>query len=206
MTHHWETLRPGQAAPPTDLSSTFKLTAPPKCDIWRSKPEHNVFDAPAIVTRIKANTFKSMSVTVTARWKTLYDQAGLLIVFAGQPDAKPEDSKWIKAGVENFKGTPKLGVVGAYAYSDWSLAPKLTQSDSTSLKFVRDGTALWIYAVNDDGSEVGLRELTWAFLEDRSDSEIWVGVYTAKPTPDEGDESAGMDVTFENFRLETTAA
>ena len=95
-----------------------------------------------------------------------------------------------------------LGIVGAYAFSDWSLTPLLGDSNAATIKFVRKGSALWIYAVH-EGKHVGLREVTWAFLEDRAgDAEVWVGVYAAKPTPDADNAEAQLEVTFSDFKLE----
>jgi hypothetical protein len=33
---------------------------------------------------------------------------------------------------------------------------------------------------------------------------MWVGVYGAKPTPEEGDAEAAIEVSFEGFRIETS--
>jgi hypothetical protein len=51
-----------------------------------------------------------------------------------------------------------------------------------------------------------LREIKWAFLEDReSDAETWVGTYAAKPKPERDDVEAGIEVVFRDFRLETAS-
>lgn len=204
MSHKWEVVGPQGETATQDLSGSFRLTAPPGCDIWRPSPEKNVFDAPAIVTKIKASSFKSMTATVSADWKTLYDQAGILLVFPGGKINDPKDAKsWIKAGVENYQGEPKLGVVGVYAFSDWSLSPCLTNSNTATIQFERSESTVWVYAIS-DGTRVALREITWAFLEDRAgDAEIWIGVYAAKPTPDVADAKAELEVKFSNVKLET---
>ncbi|QIW95071.1 hypothetical protein AMS68_000589 [Peltaster fructicola] len=206
MSYHWEALAQHQALVPSDLTKKFSITAPPGCDIWRPSSERNVFDAPAIITKIKASSFQSIEVTVSARWKTLYDQGGILLVFPGGLDIKPGDSRsWIKAGIENEQGTAKLGVVGTHKFSDWSLSPTLDDSGKTTIKFVRKGTVLWVYTVH-DGKDIGLREVTWAFLEGRGDdAEIWVGVYAAKPTPDSDNADGKLVVNFEDLKLNTSS-
>lgn len=204
MDQKWEAIGPQSSSGVPDISSTFRLVAPPGCDIWRSSPERNVFDAPAIITKIKASTFKSISATVSASWNVLYDQGGILIVFPGGNIKEPKEAKsWIKAGIENFKGGPKLGVVGTYAFSDWSLSPLPSNTNSTTIRYERSGSSLWVYATN-DGADSVLREVTWAFLEDRaSDAEVWVGVYCANPTGDKDNAPEGLEVEFSNVRLET---
>lgn len=191
---------------PADLSNKFTITVPPKTDIWRPTPEHDVFDAPGIITKITASSFRSLEATFSANWKTLYDQGGILIVFPGGSNVAPRDAKsWIKAGIENEDGEARLGIVGAHKYSDWSLSPTLDDSNSATFKFVRKGTALWIYVVH-NGKDIGLREVTWAFLEDRGgDAEIWVGVYAAKPTAEDHNPDEELIVTFDDLKLDASA-
>lgn len=68
----------------------------------------------------------------------------------------------------------------------------------------REGDTIWVYAVV-RGKKEPLREVKWADLEGRAEgAEMWVGVYGAKPTPEEGDAKAGIDVAFEGFKIETS--
>ena len=64
---------------------------------------------------------------------------------------------------------------------------------------VRDGTSLWVYVVV-DGERRALREVKWAFLS--GEEEVRVGVYAAKPTPDEGAAEAGVEVGFSGLVVE----
>ncbi|KAM0713475.1 hypothetical protein Q7P37_010437 [Cladosporium fusiforme] len=184
-------------------STNFSITAPPATDLWRpdATAKGDNFTAPFVYRAIKASHFTSMAVTVSADWKTRYDQGGLAIIFPN-----PDPKKWIKTGIEVEKGSPQFGTVGTYAFSDWSLSP-VTPGNATSARFLmeREGSELWVYAVDEnEGSDAGrypLRELTWAFLEDRAeeDTEIWVGVYAAKPTYEEDDPTQGIEVFFEDL-------
>lgn len=48
-----------------------------------------------------------------------------------------------------------------------------------------------------------MREIKWAFMEGRDEEDIWVGVYAAKPTPEEGeDDEKGIEVSFSDLELE----
>lgn len=184
-------------------SNKFSITAPPATDLWRpdATAKGNNFTAPFVYRAIKASHFTSIAVTVSADWKTRYDQGGLAIIFPS-----PAPRKWVKTGIEVENGSPQLGTVGTYAFSDWSLSP-VTPANATSARFLieRDGSELWVYAVDEDerpdAGRYPLRELTWAFLEDRAneDTEIWVGVYAAKPTYEEDDLTQGIEVFFENL-------
>lgn len=161
------------------------------------------FNAPAIGARIPVSAFKTLSATVSGPWKTQFDQGGLLIAFPKSPGADLHDSQWIKAGIEFFNGEPKLGVVGTDRFSDWSLCPMFEEGSKASFVAAKEGDTIWIYAVV-KGKREPLREIKWADLEGRAkDAEMWVGVYGAKPTPEEGDAKAVLDVAFEGFKIET---
>ncbi|KAK5692426.1 hypothetical protein LTR97_010734 [Elasticomyces elasticus] len=192
----------GAAQPPNPTSQDFTITAFPKTDIWRrdSTPEGDVFDAPYLTTSVPVSSFKSLKVEVTVPWKTQFDQGGLLIIF---PEPKQGKGRWVKGGIEYFDGSPALGVVGTDRFSDWSLAP-MPEGDGRTASFeaVRDGTTLWVYVLV-NGNRQALREIKWAFVDVKGDEELKVGVYAAKPTPDEGDEKAGVEVTFSGLRVET---
>ncbi|KAK5171179.1 uncharacterized protein LTR77_004323 [Saxophila tyrrhenica] len=190
----------GQTTPAT-ISSYFKIYTPPKTDIWRPSPDEDRFDAPYIYTRLKSSEFKSISVMLSADWKTLYDQGGLVILW---PAAKKEESRWIKFGIEYFTGKPLLGVVGCDRFSDWSVCPlPIATATHATLEAVREGTTLWIYLVF-NMERRPLREVKWAFLEDReAKAEMRVGTYAAKPTPEEDDAEKGLEVIFRDLKLET---
>ncbi len=190
----------GERSPASISFKHFKIFAPPKTDIWRPSPTQDDFNAPFLYTSIKCSEFKSLQTTVSADWKTLYDQGGLLIVWPGQ-DAK---SKWVKIGIEHFTGKPLMGVVGCDRFSDWSvsLLPIASAVHATVLA-ERVDTTLWVYLVF-NGERRPLREIKWAFLEEReTDAEMWVGAYAAKPTSEKDDPEKGIEVIFRDLSLET---
>ena len=68
----------------------------------------------------------------------------------------------------------------------------------------RDGSEIWVYALdlqNPDAERYPLREVTWAFLEDRADDdvELWVGVYAAKPTYSPAGQMQDLKVLFKDL-------
>ncbi|GAB1730872.1 hypothetical protein NU195Hw_g1972t1 [Hortaea werneckii] len=184
------------AALPKDLSTSFSITTPPKTDIWRRSDSDDTFNAPYIYKSVPAKSFKSISTTVSGPWKTQFDQGGLILVLPNKNGL----NRWIKAGIEVFNGKPVLGVVGTDRYSDWSLAPMPKGENTATFEAVRDGETLWVYEIR-DGERLPLREVKWAFIDEMD--EISVGVYAAKPTPEAGDESKGIDVDFRDMKVDT---
>ncbi|KAF2863914.1 hypothetical protein K470DRAFT_210107 [Piedraia hortae CBS 480.64] len=173
----------------------FTLTAYPKTDVWRPSDDSDVFNAPYVFAKLDPNKFTNMSVTVSADWKTLYDQGGLILAYGEQ-----NPRQWIKAGIEFFEGHPMIGVVGTDRYSDWSLTPNPGKDhNKATLEFVREGTELWIYLVGENQKRQAVREVRWAFISPKSPLEV--GCYAAKPTPDSDNATAGVKVTFEGFLL-----
>lgn len=186
-----------------DISSHFKIFAPPKTDIWRPSPAEDRFNAPYIYTPLKSSEFRELAVTISAAWKTQFDQGGLLLLWLAE---EQNQSKWIKAGIEYFNGKPMLGVVGNDRYSDWSLSVlPIAGAIHAKIEAERVESTLWIYLVF-NGEKRPLREIKWAFLEDReAQAELWAGVYAAKPTPEsEDDLETGIEVVFRDLQLNTT--
>jgi regulation of enolase protein 1 (concanavalin A-like superfamily) len=199
-TSHWKT----HNNPKVEIldDSSFTITTPPATDLWRpdAQPKSDNFTSPFVYRTIKASEFKNISVTVSADWTTRYDQGGIAIIF---PEKKP--LKWVKTGIEVENGAPQFGTVGTYAFSDWSLSP-VTPANATTARFLveRTGSEIWVYALNLEDPEAEkypLREVTWAFLEDRADDdvELWVGVYAAKPTYNAANQTQDLEVTFEDL-------
>lgn len=137
-------------------------------------------------------------------------------------------TKWVKTGIEMENGAPQLGTVATDAFSDWSLSPVPSLASSSSSSFLseavgvvtgmkrattasflieRNGTDLWVYHVTKQRGQpqrYPLREVTWAFLDERgkANAELWVGVYAAKPTYTEGRPGEKLSVEFRDLRIE----
>ncbi|KAK5710611.1 hypothetical protein LTR17_018786 [Elasticomyces elasticus] len=115
-------------------------------------------------------------------------------MFPGPKEGEEGKGRLVEGGIEYFRGTPALRVVGMDRFSDWSLAP-MPEGDQRTATFeaVKDGTTLWICVIV-DGKRQALREIEWAFIDLGEEEVIRVGVYAAKPTLDEGDDEAGVEV------------
>ncbi|KAH0499163.1 hypothetical protein TgHK011_006374 [Trichoderma gracile] len=219
----WHWLNNPGVKPISPIDRTVTIQVPPDTDIWRPALSKHNFTAPYLYTVVPASRFRSVQVTVTAPWKTLYDQGGLVVTFPSNNnnnrhhDDNANLTRFIKAGIEFNDGAPALGVVATDILSDWSLSPLITEQTQTGEKkkedakatilVERDGTDAWVYVLEDQGrTRRALRQVTWAFNEDDAQGlarEIEVGIYGAKPTEEAGEGHArdGIAVTFSGFAL-----
>ena len=104
--------------------------------------------------------------------------------------------------------------------SDWSLSPLASASafasegggsgsasgegnPSATIEIEPKEGSAWVYVVDEGtGQRRALREVSWAFPDDR-EGELRIGVYAAKPTPDEGDAGRELVVEFTGLEIET---
>ncbi len=191
--------------PPSPLPEKFTLTAPPGCDIWKKPGGHSTFDGPICYRTLRLSTFRRARVTVSAQWKTLFDQGGLCLILPRNPLASPEGWKWVKTGIEIYNDSPHVSTVACDRWADWSLVPleggKVTiEMEREVLGETRTST-LWVYIVDQMGRRRPLREVTWVFDEDDGDCEV--GIYAAKPTKDEDDGERKLTVVFEAVEIES---
>ena len=201
---HWRNYGSAKALSPVGRHVTIDV--PSDTDIWRPAKSLDNFTAPFLYTTIAADKFKSVQVTVTAPWKTLYDQGGLVVAF---PTSEVNASRFIKAGIEFTDGAAALGVVGTDILSDWSLSPiveKQTGNAHATILIERQKTDAWVYVLESIGNQQrkrALRQVTWAFNKDDVQGladKIQVGIYGAKPT-EEKDPKQGIKVEFSDFEL-----
>lgn len=85
--------------------------------------------------------------TLSADFKTRYDQGGIAIFFPNKKDRKSKTGpeSWLKTGIEFEKGAPQLGTVGNYKFSDWSLAPVVPEgAKEGSFKVERNGSKCYL--------------------------------------------------------------
>ncbi|KAI9829692.1 MAG: hypothetical protein M1819_006063 [Sarea resinae] len=184
----------------------FQIVAPPATDIWRKPPDVSDFTAPIVYRSFHPSRFRKARLTVAADWKTLYDQGGLILVNSQAEGIK----KWVKAGIEFYKGKPQVSVVAADRWADWGLIPTTFKDPNTvTIEFEREmtargtpGTVLTVYIV-DGEDRFPIREVTWAF-ENSASKEYWIGAYAAKPTREEGDPNQSLHVDFTDFHIELT--
>jgi regulation of enolase protein 1 (concanavalin A-like superfamily) len=184
--------------------SDFTITATAPTDIWRKPPAIDVFNAPIVYKEIAISSFQNAKVTVTAKWWTLYDQGGLLLVM---PSRNGEKRPWLKCGIEFFHKKPFMSVVRANSSADWSLSP--IPSGTVTIEMERgtgdDKDVLWVYVVGQDGEKMPVREVTSMFLDsdDAEDKKCWVGCFAAKPTESKEIDAKNLKVHFTGFEIVT---
>jgi hypothetical protein len=186
--------------------SKTSLSATAPTDIWRKPPNLDVFNAPIISKSIPISAFKSVRVSASGEWSTLYDQGGLVLVLP--PKRAGTQKRWVKSGIEFYNNKPRMSIVAADEWADWSLLP-LSAEDERAGKMtvvmereLEDGvwnSVLRISLVDEKGGKMPIREVTWAFHDLGADDEMLIGVYAAKPTKDDRDE---LLVNFEGFEIE----
>jgi uncharacterized protein len=156
-----------------DLSKPFDITCSPQTDVWDKPPSTHSFNAPIIYQTTTVGQFRRARVTVSADWKDKYDQGGLALVV--NSDA---GRQWVKSGIEYENDRPNLSTVATPKWSDWSLLPLSRQKAALEIETPEDGS-LWVFLVEEDGTKVALREVTW-WADLSKSAELWVGPYVAK--------------------------
>lgn len=216
MTPHFSYLNhPSSHLLASPLPHLFVLTALPETDIWKKPPSHSSFSAPIAYTSLPLSSFKCARVTVVADWKTLYDQGGLCLILPEAPkkeraEAANEENeeggegkeprgtrdrergrerRWIKTGVEFFKGAAHVSAVACDRWADWSIhdhppltngkvtmeierevVPVVDKVNAKNGEKMRRTSTLWIYVVEERGGNRekrrAVREVSWVFEED----------------------------------------
>lgn len=194
--------------PKLDADGKVTLRSKATTDVWRKPPAHDVFNAPFMYKALPVSQFKSAKVSAMAKWKTLYDQGGLMLVFPSTKSRPTEQKRWVKTGIEFYHGRPMMSVVAADLWADWSLlqlSPDAEKEGRMTVlveREVEDGefnSVLRVSLVGKD-SNTPIREVTWAFHDLDETQEMWIGMAVAKPQVGEGEE---LSVHFEGFNIET---
>jgi len=122
-------------------------------------------------------------VTITGRFETLYDQAGLMV--------RLSESCWVKAGIEYTDGAMHLSVVATNDNSDWSQMPVRADGGAIRIRLTRHGEAIRVqYVDQNDGRWKAAR---LAFIP-KTES-IQIGMMCCSP------ERGGFEVTFTDFNI-----
>ncbi|KIW63284.1 hypothetical protein PV04_10143 [Phialophora macrospora] len=204
------------------LPSAFILDAAPNTDIYASPlpPVHHAFSAPVIYRRMTKRSFQSAQVSVRARWSLQFDQGGLVFVIPASSNPAPDATtaqtadkhpEWVKVGVEVNDGKPYVSVVAKSRenWCDWSLvplqngAPPLGQESGATISLTRSKNALLVWMLSGQ-EKMLIRKVPWVFLAaDNDATEVWVGVYAARPDPDgeAGKTQEQLQVSFEGFDM-----
>lgn len=182
--------------PVPDVSEAFSITCPDETDLWDKPPSTHSANAPLIYTTTNVGAFKSASVTVNgSTFVHRYDQGGLTIIINSHDGSR----RRIKAGIE-LEGQVHVSVVVKDRWADWGLRP-LLKPDIPMVHIAaepHDDGALWIYAIDGEGTKHPIREVTW-WGELENDTEVLVGPAAARPSKDTGD----LIVKFSNLVVKT---
>jgi len=120
--HYFHPTSPNPPTPPSPLPATFTLSAPPGTDIWRKPPHLDSFNAPILYRTLALSSFRRARVSISAEWKTRFDQGGLCLILPS-PATATDERKWLKTGIEFFHGGPHVSTVACDRWADWSLVP-----------------------------------------------------------------------------------
>ncbi|CAE6430547.1 unnamed protein product [Rhizoctonia solani] len=198
-------ITPGSPSTISSTNSTITVQALPVTDLWRKPPSTNSTNAPAYVTYRPLDKFKRARVTVSADWTRLYDQGGFVFYINSQGLDEEKYESWAKTGIEFFDERPNVGTVATPAggYSDWSLVSTGEKSATLEVVPEKDGPSLYVYLIEGDKRTL-VREVSWVFQE-KHDQLLGVGVYAARPTKVDGEESGKgetLSVNFEGLEIE----
>lgn len=135
-----------------------------------------------------------------ADWKTLFDQGGLCLILPEASKERQEEEeeaeeekgkeargrdrergrRWIKTGVEFFKGAAHVSAVACDRWADWSLHDPPLTNGKVTMEIEREvvvnnakkggekrTSTLWIYIVEERGGSRekrrAVREVSWVF-------------------------------------------
>lgn len=171
-------------------SFPYTLHVAPNTDIFRKPPSMLPKSQPTFYVATTCGKFQKATVKIkNIAYEHLYDHAGLIFIWADQPDT------WIKMGVEYCEGELMKACVapGMGGWSDFSLSgPVRSTTDVVVTATRKDATLL----IEIDGAIV--RQIKGAFTDDNLDKILWVGVFGARPAKVEG----AMDVEFDEFDVD----
>lgn len=124
----------------------------------------------------------TVQVTVVGDYKTLYDQAGLMV--------RVDEENWIKAGIEFTDSEIHLSSVITRENSDWSMLNLPLYTGELTLRLTRHGSAIRVQYM-DENSKWRLMRLGYLDMPE----ECQVGVMCCSP------ESEGFEVEFKTFTV-----
>ncbi len=142
------------------------------------------------------------------------------------PSAAAPPARWIKTGVELYRGAPRLSTVATDRFADWSVAPLddpatvpgAAAATGVTVEVAREGDehgkSAWVYQVvpgggGDGGAaaeRVPLREICWIFADEHDGGgdgdDEWVLDVSPLVARPEKDAAAPLEVRFSEFKVE----
>ncbi len=160
---------------------TVTITTNPQTDFWQKTHDGGVRDNGHFLYQSIAGDFTA-EVTFEGNYTAQYDQAGLML--------RLDEANWLKCGIEYVDGVQYVSAVVTRDYSDWSVAPWLSESRRVKLRLTcRGKTAEVQYSL--DGTN--FRLLRQAYLPIAYP--VKVGLMCASPLGD------GFTVLFDKFSV-----
>jgi regulation of enolase protein 1 (concanavalin A-like superfamily) len=159
------------------------VTTDDRTDFWRKTEYGFIRDNGHFAHQTVAGDF-SVQVTFTGKYRTLYDQAGLML--------RLDAERWIKTGIELVDELMNFSTVVTNDTSDWSLIPLSEASDTEAVgaRLVRKGSTVSTAFRRPDGHWQTARVAGFP-----SDQLCQVGVMCCSP------QRAGFEVRFSDFGL-----
>ena len=149
-------------------------------DFWRKTHDGGIRHNGHFYFDSVSGDFKA-SVKVTGKYKSQYDQAGIMVQI--------DEQTWLKCGVEFLDGRQYASAVVTRDCSDWSMAP-LDNPESIWVQCQRSGTTFTVqYSLNGEKYET----IRQSYLSDELEQQV--GLMLAAP------KGMGFDVLFEEFLL-----
>ena len=169
---HWQCLKGGL------IVSTDDQT-----DFWRKTEYGFIRDNGHFGYRTVDGDF-SAEVTFAGKYRTLYDQAGLMI--------RLDSTRWIKTGIEFVDESMNFSTVVTDDTSDWSLTPYVgaIEVEAVHTRLIRKGSTVSTAFRRPDGRWQMARVAGFP-----SESRCQVGVMCCSP------QRAGFEVQFSNFTV-----
>lgn len=156
------------------------VTSGAKTDFWRKTHYGFIRDNGNFYYETVTGDFTA-TVKITGQYRTLYDQAGLMV--------RQDETCWLKCGIEFVEDAQYASAVVTRDYSDWSVVPLPQNPASLWLKLTRANGSVEIFYSLDGETYTMYRT---AYLTDAS---VQVGIMVASP------ESDGFTAVFEKFTI-----
>ena len=157
------------------------LSVTPQTDYWRiTHYGFTVDDGPFYYSK-RGGEFE-VSVKITGKYKSRYDQMGLML--------RIDEKHWIKTGVEYVDGVYNFSTVTTNDYSSWSVIELQAKPSSIWIRAIRKKDAVEIY-YSLNGKKYTMSNL--AYLPQQKP--LMVGMMAASPDGD------GFEAIFEDFSI-----
>lgn len=164
---------------------TFVMQVPSKTDYWRVTQHYFTIDDAPFYYATYGGEFEA-KVKVSGNYKSIYDQAGLMI--------RTDHENVIKTGIEYVNDVMYMSTVVTHGTSDWSVIELADAPKSIWIKVVRRLNAVDIsYSLDDKNYKMART----CYLQDNCPAQV--GMMGAAPDGD------GFEAIFENFEVKPLA-